>query len=162
MPHIEIRTIDTDDYEDWKRLWLANAHEEGGDLGDDVIAQCWAELMRTASDTQNASGIFGLVAEIEGLFAGFLHYVLHPVAGAAQPVCYLQDVYVAPEYRRHGVGRALLDDLKERSHDLDWERIYWLVKGDDAKAAAFYKDQSVQVDFKVHMHPTRLLKDMNE
>lgn len=158
-----VRPIAKTDREDWEDLWQESATEEGGSLGADVIDACWAQLMQHENATKSSLdlGIHGLIASDEDGAVGFLHYVLHPVAGALTPVCYLQDLYVDPTLRRRGIGRTLLSALKDLSETHGWERIYWLVKRDDKDVASFYEGQSIEVDFAVHMHPTRLLMEMN-
>lgn len=157
---MRVRDIQKQDYDAWRDIWLDSVAAEEGCLSDESIAACWQQLMRNADD---ACGIHGLLAcDEDDEIAGFLHYVLHPVAGGVQPVCYLQDLYVYPEQRRQGMGRALLEHLKDTATTQGWERIYWLVKEDNVRAAAFYEGQSVEVPFTVHMHPTRLLKEFED
>ncbi|GEM_PF-630609 len=171
-----IRPIDTPDYAAWKALWRRSVAADGT-LDDAAIDATWTLLKAGTSPM----GIGGLVATdvtndddardaghgasapsstSPNALCGLLHYVVHPVAGAVAPVCYLQDVYVDPPYRRKGVGSALLAMLGNMGDALGWDRIYWLVEGRNDAAKAFYKGHSVNVDFDLHVLPLRLLKDM--
>lgn len=154
---MRVRSIQEIDYDAWRDIWLDSVAAEGSSLSDRSIDACWRQITATAD---NDHGIHAMVAcDSDDDVIGFLHYVLHPVAGAEHAVCYLQDLYVYPEFRRQGVGRALLEHLKDTATAHHWERIYWLVKDDNAKAAAFYEGQSIEVPFAVHMHPTRLVRE---
>jgi ribosomal protein S18 acetylase RimI-like enzyme len=53
------------------------------------------------------------VAEVGGEFVGFT--LLYPMFTSISlgPTWVLNDLYVRPEYRRHGVGRALLERARE-------------------------------------------------
>lgn len=156
----KIHGLQADDYMAWRSLWLKSVEGEELTLDDDAIDDAWAHIMRF-SDV-DSSGMCGLAAHLpSGQLVGILHFVLHPVAGSINPVCYLQDMYVHPDYRRMGYGNALLMYLKEKASDLGWERIYWFVSKTDEGAQAFYGGQGIEVPFAVHMHPTRMLKEMD-
>jgi GNAT superfamily N-acetyltransferase len=55
----------------------------------------------------------------------FAHYILHPHTWSLQPVCYLEDLFVAPEARRLGRGRHLIERLVTMGRDHGWRRVYW-------------------------------------
>ncbi len=48
----------------------------------------------------------GLVAEADGRLVGLTHYVFHPNLWRDEGVCYLQDLFTAPEARGRGIARA--------------------------------------------------------
>lgn len=52
---------------------------------------------------------------------------------------HLEDLYVAPEWRGHGVGRRLLSHLARLTVQRDCGRLEWWVLGEDTKAAGFYE-----------------------
>lgn len=158
---VAIRPVESKDRAAWETLWRESVAADGT-LETRAVEVTWGHLKASATPM----GMGGLVAVNEdggadsGLF-GLLHYVVHPVAGAAAPVCYLQDVYVSPAHRRRGVGSAMLAMLGNMGDALGWDRIYWLVEGRNAAAKAFYKGRSVNVDFDLHVLPLRLLRDMD-
>ena len=51
--------------------------------------------------------------------------VLHESTWTATPICYLEDLFVDPDYRRHGLGRLLIKDLVDRAKSQGWSRLYW-------------------------------------
>lgn len=156
----KIRNLAADDYMAWRSLWLKSVEGEELSLDEDAIDAAWSHITRF-SDT-DSTGMGGLAAHLpSGQLVGILHFVLHPVAGCVNPVCYLQDMFVHEQYRRMGYGNALLLHLKEKAKELDWERIYWFVSKADDGANAFYEGQGIEVPFAVHMHPTRMLKEMD-
>ena len=79
-----------------------------------------------------------LVAETEDGLAGYLLYLLTFDSMAAAVGLWMADLYVAPEARRGGVGRALLRALAAActEHDATW--LAWQVKPQNSTAQAFY------------------------
>lgn len=52
---------------------------------------------------------------------------------------YLEDLYVRPDHRGRGVGRALLAHLARTARDLDYARVDWSVLDWNEPALAFYR-----------------------
>ncbi|OYX22644.1 MAG: hypothetical protein B7Z10_12885 [Rhodobacterales bacterium 32-66-7] len=59
--------------------------------------------------------------------------------------CYLEDLFVSPDARGHGLGRALIDDLITLARAKGWARLYWHTNEANTRARALY-DQYVQSD----------------
>ena len=57
----------------------------------------------------------------------------------AAPVFYLEDIYVAPEYRRRGIATALLTHLAARAREENAVRLDWIVLEWNQSAIAFYE-----------------------
>lgn len=97
---------------------------------DDEYATAWQRLL--AQD-----GVHGLGAFVEGELVGIVHYLFH--TGTWTPrVCYLQDLYTAPEQRGHGVGRALIAAVADAARAQGCSRCYWLTQQDNTTARALY------------------------
>lgn len=118
----------------------------GGHDRAEVTAATWQRLM---ADDQ----VCGLVAEQDGVLVGLTHYVTHPVTGHLKPVCYMQDVFVRPEYRRQGVGRALVSRLAQIGRQQQWARIYWLAEASNKEALALYNKLGLKLDFNLFVLP---------
>src|SRR5262245_30984758 len=57
----------------------------------------------------------------------------------ARPGLYLEDLFVTPEWRRHGFGRALLTHLASIAVERGYGRMEWSVLDWNAPSIAFYK-----------------------
>jgi GNAT superfamily N-acetyltransferase len=55
--------------------------------------------------------LFGHVAEADGIVVGFVVWFLNFSTWTGTHGVYGEDMYVLPEYRRHGVGRALFHEM---------------------------------------------------
>jgi len=69
-----------------------------------------------------------------GEVAGFAFCNWNFSTWEARPGIWLDDIFVRPQYRRHGLGRQLLAELRARTGG----RVEWEMQADNEKAAAFY------------------------
>ena len=132
------------DYEAWLTLWDAN---NGGHRNDLVTRETWNRLLTPIYP------VHGLVARVDGVVAGLVHYILHPVTGHIEPVCYMQDLYVDPLFRRQGIARCLIERLAAVGREERWARLYWLAQDDNEDAQALYKNLGVKLNFSLHVLP---------
>jgi ribosomal protein S18 acetylase RimI-like enzyme len=141
---ILIKPLEQKDYEQWLPLWNGNNQ---GRSDPAVTTQTWGRLMDPDYP------VHGLGAHYQGTVAGLLHYILHPVTGHIQPVCYMQDVYVDPSCRRKGIARALVRELEKTAKSEKWARIYWLAEIDNQAAQNLYKNIGFKLGFSLHVLP---------
>lgn len=141
---ISVSPLAAADHEGWLRLWDANNR---GVRNNDVTTVTWERLLDTHYP------LYGLGARVDGVLAGLVHAVLHPVTGHIFPVCYMQDLFVDPVYRRRGVARALVRELAKRGKAEKWVRIYWLAEGANKEAQSFYRDLGLKLDFNLYVMP---------
>lgn len=71
-----------------------------------------------------------LIAEWEGQAAGFALFFSNYSTFLGRPGIYLEDLFVYPEFRGHGLGKALLSHLaaltvKRKGGRLDWSVLDW-------------------------------------
>ena len=83
-----------------------------------------------------------LAAEIEGRFCGFLlARVYYGEFGMPEPVAVLDTLDVHPDYRRRGVGAALVRQLRANLDGLRVSRLRTEVSWDDPELLVFFHDQ---------------------
>lgn len=80
-----------------------------------------------------------LIAEVDGEPAGFALFFHNFSTFLAQPGIYLEDLFVVPEQRGHGVGRALLERLARTAVDRGCGRLEWAVLDWNKGAIRFYE-----------------------
>jgi GNAT superfamily N-acetyltransferase len=68
--------------------------------------------------------VHALCARDGGTLVGITHFFRHP-STSSPDVCYLQDLFTAPEARGRGVGRALVEAVAEWAKRQDCCRVYW-------------------------------------
>ncbi len=70
--------------------------------------------------------------------AGFALYFTTYSTFLAKPGLYLEDLFVRPEHRSHGIGQKLLAELAQRTLDLNGGRLEWSVLNWNKRAWEFY------------------------
>ncbi len=80
-----------------------------------------------------------LIATVDGAPAGFALFFHNYSTFLAQRGLYLEDLFVKPEYRGHGIGRALLERLAQIAVDRHCGRFEWSVLDWNEPAIGFYK-----------------------
>jgi len=76
-----------------------------------------------------------LIAEHDGAVAGMALYYRTFSTWLGRDGIWLEDLFVRPEYRRHGYGRSLLDALRARTGG----RVEWSVLDWNTPAHEFYR-----------------------
>ena len=80
-----------------------------------------------------------LIAEWNGEPAGFALYFFNFSTFVGRPGLYLEDLFVRPAQRSHGIGRALLAALARVAQQRDCGRMEWAVLDWNEPALRFYK-----------------------
>lgn len=117
-----------------------------------ALIQALAEYERlreacVATEDQLRATLFGaapaaevLLAECgDGEVAGFALFCGNYSTFLAQPGIWLEDLFVRPEYRGHGVGRALLARLARLAVERQCGRVEWAVLDWNAPSIGFYE-----------------------
>lgn len=99
----------------------------------------------TAAETDIRRDLFGEnprcfcdIAEHDGRPVGFALWFYNYSTFRGRAGIYLEDLFVRPEARGIGAGRALLRKLAQRCVDADLGRLEWAVLDWNAPAIAFY------------------------
>ena len=103
----------------WRRLWSGYNTFYKSQIPEAVTAATWRRML------DPRSAIFGRMAVVDAAVVGFSVSVLHESTWTATPICYLEDLFVDPDYRGHGLGRLLMKDLVDRAESQGWSRLYW-------------------------------------
>ena len=117
-------------------------------LSDEVDA---TEEMIAAALFGEQPRLFCEIAEWDGEPAGFAAWFLNFSTFRGRPGIYLEDVFVRPQFRGRGIGKALLTRLARRCVDEGWARFEWAVLDWNAPSIAFYKSIGAEVmdDWKI-------------
>ena len=142
-----IRDATPEDYSAWRGLWQGFLDYYEMDLDPSITDFTWGRLMDTASPMRLR------LAVVEGVPLGFAVHQHHPSTWVMGDDCYLEDLFVAPEARGKGLGRALINDLIEIARACGWHRLYWHTGHDNATARKLY-DSFVEADGNIRYRMT--------
>ncbi len=137
---LKIRPAQTEDVDTIFELILSLAEYE--QLTDQVIGN--SDLLR--------SHLFGakpyaesIVAELDTKIVGFGLFFHTYSTFLTQPGLYLEDVFVLPEYRRQGIGKALMMSVAKIAFDRGCGRLDWSVLDWNQPAIDFYQSLGASI-----------------
>lgn len=133
MPeHAEIRLFTLADESEWLPLWQAYQRFYHTEISAKTSQYNWQRLC--AADT----ALNGALAIVNGRAAGFVHYIYHPSTWTTGDYCYLQDLYVDPQFRGQAIGRALIEHVYQAAEHAGCARVYWLTHHSNKEAMLLY------------------------
>jgi GNAT superfamily N-acetyltransferase len=129
----EVRPLRPEDEPAWRRLWKGYLDFYETALPEQVYATSFARLV----DPQ-VRDYHGLLAWQAGAPVGLAHYIFHRHGWQVAEVCYLQDLYVAPDARGSGAGRALIEAIYAAADAVGAPQVYWLTQEFNTTARRLY------------------------
>jgi GNAT superfamily N-acetyltransferase len=81
-----------------------------------------------------------LIADYGGKPAGFALYFFNYSTWVGRPGIYVEDLFVLPEFRRKGIGRALLKRVAAIAVENGCQRLQWEVLDWNTPAIDFYRE----------------------
>ncbi len=86
-----------------------------------------------------------IVAELGDRIVGFALFFPNYSTFLTKPGIYLEDLFVLPEYRRQGIGKAMLTYLGKLALERDAGRLEWSVLDWNQSAIDFYQQMGATV-----------------
>ena len=125
-----VRQLSERDRDQWRRLWKGYQAFYEVDLSDGEDA-----LFKRLLGEDDP---YCLVYEEDGQLLGLTQYIFHATTWSELPVCYLQDLFTAPQARGKGVGRALIEAVYDAADRRGVSRVYWLTQESNHTARELY------------------------
>jgi|TARA_Y100000389_G_C17218444_1_gene392124 GNAT superfamily N-acetyltransferase len=130
---MDIRPLSQADYKEWRKLWVSYLDFYETSLNDEVIDKTFNRFIDKHQAKQNA-----FVAEKSSVLVGLVHYIYHPHNWKIEDVCYLQDLFVAPENRGQQIAKMLIEKVYEEADKCETPTVYWLTQEFNAPARKLY------------------------
>ena len=122
---IEIREPARHDKAQWLSLWQDYTRFYGSPQPAEVTEYTWQRMLDAASP------MLGRFAVVDGNVVGFAICILHEGTWVKTPICYLEDLFVAPQMRGQGIARTLIQALQTEGKEKGWSRLYWHTRTDN-------------------------------
>ena len=130
---MKIRPLAIADYDEWRALWISYLEFYETSLTAEVIDENFSRFIDSDQTRQNA-----LVAESTDELVGLVHYIFHLDTWAIQEICYLQDLFVIPQYRGKKIGQLLIEGVYKRADKYGAPSVYWLTQEFNVPARKLY------------------------
>lgn len=129
---VVLTPVASSDKDAWLELWEQYLQFYKADIADAVTGITWQRLL----DPREPIGC--IIARQGAKAVGFANYVQHRSTWTAGDYLYLEDLFVDPAMRGHGVGRQLINALYDLAAQADCSRVYWHTHETNATAMRLY------------------------
>ena len=129
---LTIRALEEKDKDQWLKLWAGYLEFYKSTISSEQTELTWKRLIN------NELKMFGFVAESEEGVIGFTHCLFRPSTWTETDYCYLEDLFVDPNIRGKGVGRALMDKVVDLAKEKKSKRVYWTTQEFNKTARILY------------------------
>ena len=132
MSAIVIKPVSPDERAAWEPLWQGYLRFYESSQAPEATDVLWQRL----HDPNEPMRLLG--AYHNGKLIGIAHYIYHRSCWTVGDYCYLQDLFVAPDMRGGGAGRALIEAVYVEAKKAGASRVHWLTREENAQARALY------------------------
>jgi GNAT superfamily N-acetyltransferase len=129
---LTIRAIEEKDKDQWLKLWAGYLEFYKSTISSEQTELTWKRLIN------NELKMFGFVAESDEGVIGFTHCLFRPSTWTETDYCYLEDLFVDPNIRGKGIGRALINKVVELAKEKNSKRVYWTTQEFNKTARVLY------------------------
>jgi GNAT superfamily N-acetyltransferase len=130
---LTVRPLARGDEPAWRELWRAYLAFYETELPEAIHRTSFARL----TDPM-VTDYHGLLALADGRPVGLAHYIFHRHGWQIADVTYLQDLYVTPDTRGTGAGRALIEAVYAAADTAGRPNVYWLTQEFNTTARRLY------------------------
>lgn len=108
--------------------------------------------------------VFCDLVEVDGQIAGLAIWFLNYSTWQAKHGIYLEDLYIKPEFRARGYGKALLKHLAQICDKEGYGRLQWWVLDWNSPAIEFYRSFGAEAmdEWTVYRTSGQALKDLGD
>jgi GNAT superfamily N-acetyltransferase len=141
--NVHVRRLEEKDKTAWLGLFKGYVEFYKTTLTDEVIEGTWLRLMAGEADFHIA-----LVAvDAADHPMGLAHVLFHRSTWSPTQYCYLEDLFVAPERRLKGIGRALIEATYKEADARKCTRTYWATQEFNYRGRALYDQVATKSPF---------------
>lgn len=130
---VTITAVTPADRDEWGRLWAGYLEFYETDLDETTTDATFAALLDPESTVHGA-----LARDDAGRAIGLVHWLTHAATWSTTDYCYLEDLFVAPDTRGGGTGRALIAHVRDWAEEHGSAKVYWLTAETNSTARALY------------------------
>jgi len=133
-----VRELTDSDKCQWDPLWQGYLQFYETKLSEEQSELTWKRLL---DPTYN---LHCMVAVLEDKIEGITHYSFQTSTWAPNSYVYLEDLFVSPNVRGKGLGRLLIDAVKDIAISNKSSRLYWNTDATNETARKLYDSYSLE------------------
>jgi GNAT superfamily N-acetyltransferase len=145
---MKVRALEKTDRAIWQELLDAYAEFYKTSVPEGGHDRVWGWIFDPANDFW-----CDVVVDDKGSVFGFTQYSLMHRSLSGAMVCYLSDLYVRPDVRGTGAGRALIDHVIEFAKKRGIRNVRWLTQEFNYAARRLYDTYAPKSDFILYNVP---------
>jgi GNAT superfamily N-acetyltransferase len=128
-----VRYVTAEDEAVWRELWRDYLAFYKTTRDEDIYAETW----RRIHDPNEQ--MFAMAAETpEDGVIGIVNFLYHRFFWGKENRIYLNDLYVRPDVRGTGAGKAMIAAVVDHAKEHNCEQVWWLTAEDNAVARKVY------------------------
>jgi GNAT superfamily N-acetyltransferase len=140
---VRIRPLQASDRAHWERLFRGYIAFYKASVADDVIDETFRRLVSGEEHVHR-----GLVAvDAADRPIGLAHVLFHRSTWSRTWYCYLEDLFVDPNVRARGIGRALIEAVYALADERQCTRTYWATQEFNYRARGLYDQVATKSPF---------------
>lgn len=130
---VAITPLTPSDRAEWLELWGGYLAFYETVLDPQVTEATFTRLLDPDSPMHAA-----IARTDDGVAVGLVQWLTHPATWTTGEYCYLEDLFVAPDARGTGAGRALIAHVHDWAEEAGCAKVYWLTAETNDVARALY------------------------
>jgi GNAT superfamily N-acetyltransferase len=142
-PAVRVRRLEPADKAVWLSLFKGYIAFYKAAVADDVIDETFARLL----SGEEGSHIGFVAVEENDTAIGLAHLLFHRSTWSKTSYCYLEDLFVRPDIRAKGIGRALIEATFKEAEARGATRTYWSTAETNYRARGLYDQVATKSPF---------------
>ncbi|GAB3130592.1 GNAT family N-acetyltransferase [Glaciibacter psychrotolerans] len=139
---VQVRTLGDKDFFSWLGLFEGYSEFYKSELTDEKALQVWSWIIDKNHPLEGAVAVDG-----DGTFVGFTHFRIVPDTLRATNGLFLDDLFVSDETRGAGVGRALINHVRDYAATHKLSGIQLITAADNTTAQRLYDDMGTRTEW---------------
>ncbi|MDJ0350506.1 GNAT family N-acetyltransferase [Cryobacterium sp. PH29-G1] len=139
---VTVRPLGDKDFFAWLGLFEGYSAFYESELTDQKALQLWSWIIDVNNSLNGAVAV-----NEEGDFVGFAHYRTVPRTLSGDLALFLDDLFVAEDFRGKGVGTQLMDFTKAYARDHKLAQVQLVTAADNATAQVLYDQVGTRTDW---------------
>jgi len=136
-----IRPLVASDYEQWLPHYVKYLEFYETTPNEQSVALVWGRI------TVSTPTIQGLGAFVDGSIVGITHFHFQVSTWADTSHCYLEDLFVAPNFRGQGIAGALIAEVRKIAIEQGSSELYWITRATNETAQKLYDKVATKTNF---------------